>query len=342
MLKNLFLLLLIIIPFLAAYGQPGKTLWRLSGETGVYQFRDIANSRFQSGLLRLEGSVDYSKKINISRWDFQLRIKPEFYNSHNVFSNLKFFFSGQYASKISRGNWGVSLDARRFYYFNEDEKFAFDLMNLNCFLLRSIHDQTNIMVNLNYAYRDVSNSFDQSLDAFAGEVKIVFPQFNLWNTGLGWYTEKFNIGEKNYIFLNNTKTKNSGWRYGPEISINLRRKSILSAVYRFLFHQSDITRQPSYEHQVRVLFGKLLSDRWAIFFLIDFYFNKFTFLDKTNLNLLYSPVDNESLINLKLDYDLNQNVSLYLKTGYTKENLLYSGFSTQGWQSLLGIQLKTK
>jgi hypothetical protein len=43
---------------------------------------------------------------------------------------------------------------------------------------------------------------------------------------------------------------------------------------------------------------------------------------------------------LKLDYDLNQNVSLYLKTGYTKENLLYSGFSTQGWQSVLGFQLK--
>ncbi len=342
MLKKVFLLLITTFPLLAVYGQPGRTLWRLSGETGAYQFRDIANNKFHSGLLRLEGSIDYAKKMNASRWDFQLRIKPEFYSSSNVFSNLKFFFSGQYASKMSQGNWGVSLDARRFYYFTDHEKFMFDLMNLNGFLIWAIRDRTNIIFNLNYAYRDVSNSFDQSLDALASQIKLLFPQFKLWNTGIGWYLEKFNIGEKDYIFSNNLRTKNSGWRYGPEISIDFRSKSVLSAVYRFLLHQSDITKQPSYEHQVRVLFGKLLSDRWAIFFLIDYYFNKFTFIDETNLNLLYSPVDNESVINLKLDYDINQNVSLYMKTGYMKENLLYSGFSTQGWQSILGIQLKSK
>jgi hypothetical protein len=340
MLKNIFLLLLATIPLKTAYAQPAKTSWRFSGETGIYRFQDITHNKFQSGLFKLEGSVDYNKIQRTSDWKFRFKIKPEFYQSRNVFSSLKFFFSGQYTNKMSRGNWGVSLDTGRFYYYNENKNFAFDLMNINGFLVRSIRKHTYIFFNTNYLYRDVSNSFDQSLDAIAGELKLIVPQLKLWDTGIGLYAERFNIQEREFYIDSKQNTKNSGWRYGPEISIDLRGKSILSAVYRFLFHQSDITRQPSYEHQVKVLFGKLLSDRWAIFFLIDYYFNKFTFLDKTNLNLLYSPVDNESLIYLKLDYDLNQNVSLYLKTGYTKENLLYSGFSTQGWQSVLGFQLK--
>jgi hypothetical protein len=339
MLKNVFPLLLTIIPFITAYGQPGKTLWRLSGETGIYQFQDITHNKFQSGLFKLEGSVDYNKIHRTSDWKFQFRIKPEFYHSRNVFSNLKFFFTGQYTDKMSRGKWGVSFDTQRFYYYNDNESFAFDLMNINSFLLRSILKHTYIFFNANYLYRDVSNSFDQSLDAIAGEFKLVLPQLKLWDTGIGLYTERFKIREKDYPFDSKQNTKNSGWRYGPEISMDLHSKSVLSAVYRFLFHQSDITKQPSYEHQVRVLFGKLLSDRWAIFFLVEYYFNKFTLIDETNTNLLYSPVDNENVINLKLDYDINQNVSFYLKTGYMKENLIYSGFSTQGWQSVLGFQL---
>jgi len=340
MLKNIFLLLLATIPLKTAYAQPGKTLWRLSGETGIYQFQDITNSRFQSGLLRLEGSVDYNKIQRTSDWKFRFKIKPEFYHSHSVFSSLKFFFSGQYTNKMSRGNWGVSLDTRRFYYYNENKNFSFDLMNINGFLLRSIRKHTYIFFNTNYLYRDVSNSFDQSLDAIAGEFKLIVPQLKLCDTGIGLYAERFNIQEREFYIDSKQNTKNSGRRYGPEISIDLRGKSLLSAVYRFLFHQSEITRQPSYEHQVRVLFGKLLSDRWAIFFLVDYYFNKFTLINETNTNLLYSPVDNENIINLKLEYDINQTVSFYLKTGYMKENLIYSGFSTQGWQSVLGFQLK--
>ena len=57
------------------------------------------------------------------------------------------------------------------------------------------------------------------------------------------------------------------------------------------------------------------------------------------LPLLYSPIDQENNLYLKVEYDLSEMFSVYIRSGYSKENFFVNDLSYSGWTVLLGLSV---
>jgi hypothetical protein len=172
------------------------------------------------------------------------------------------------------------------------------------------------------------------MDMILLDVEIVHRIFGNAGFGYGIYTEHF-------VLSNSFEDmKNEGWRIGPHINFNYLKSFLINFDYRFLFHLSEITKSPSYEHWIRFVAGKLLTEKWSVFFMTDYYFRKYTI--GKNLNnpyiSLYTPINEDNRIYLKLAYSLLDFLEAYVKTGYFRENL-YNNYSFDGWNFLVGLEI---
>lgn len=318
----------------------GEIHWNFGNESGIYKGQDISDEKHHSYLTRFDASLSYKVSQSRSNWSLQFRLKPEFYSSGDIFSNIKFFINGQYLKDYNRGLWSVSFDTRKFNYYKEYENFSFDIINFSGYFFYLFYNHKYLFININYLCRDISNHLDQNMDTMMGEFKILQAFSKYMNAGFGGLVEKFLINQPGSLLISESTTKNKGWRFGPEFSLEYQKKIIISFVYKFLFHQSDITENPSYQNQFRFLFSKLLSRKWSLFLLADYYLNKFSGVQEDTINLLYTPVDNANNLHVKIVYDIKKGLSIYSKLGYVKDNLIYQNFSIQGWQSLIGIKFE--
>ena len=87
--------------------------------------------------------------------------------------------------------------------------------------------------------------------------------------------------------------------------------------------------------------GKIFFDYLSAFLLTDFNFYKYVKSGNyvEAVTPLYTPLNSENKIYLKIAYDLSDNVEIYTKTGYFKENLYEDKFSLEGWNAMIGIEL---
>ena len=163
---------------------------------------------------------------------------------------------------------------------------------------------------------------------------------NYLTSSYGLFVQKF--ATESELENRNLAIKSNGWMYGPQIKIHYLKNFVIDAEYKFLLENLNHIAYPSYDHQVKLLGGIIVSKKFSFFLLVDFHFRRIKIYDSTTETnpILLLPTKNENQILLKTSYRLGKRVSLYFKTGYFRENLFLDNFKFEGLNLLLGLEFR--
>lgn len=314
-----------------------QILWEINTFSG-YNFAsgsDIVNK--SDLLLGLDGEFEYTYEKENRKASLLIRAKPELYGFHDDLKTLRLKARGSYFQRGEKFNWAINL-TRQYNLFDDNNfNLHYDIFILNGEAAYFINDNTPFTLNLGYAYQTTKDGFEQNLDLLFLDTKLI-NRFGYFNIDYGIYIERFNIlyGQQVPFALNDS---NSGWRFGPQVSLNYLRSWVLKIEYRILSHDSPLTKQLSYDQWIRVLTGKFILDDLSAFILIDYFSRNYELNSNSSnlLPLLYSPIDQENNLYIKVEYDLNETFSVYVRSGYSKENFFVNDLSISGWNVLLGL-----
>ncbi len=338
------LFIILIIPYQISYSQ-FRQLPEINLESGFYNSTQQDSIKQKNILFRLDGQLKYKYSEEKRNASIKLRLSPESYGSNDGLFVLKIKAEGNYLQKENNLNWGVDIARQKNIFQQSDLKLNYDIFLLNGNLNLFFIDGYSINTSFGYAFQDASKDVNQNLDLFLLDLKL-FPDYGLYfNVGYGFYIERFKV-KSNFSLkdtIQNLKA-NSGWRFGPQISFSYLKEFIVNVDYRFLFHNSYLTGNPSYEQWLRVLAGTFISEKISAFLLVDYYWRKFKLIETQfdYSNLYYNPLNIENNIYAKLAYEINESVEAYVKSGYFKYDVISRSYSIAGWDVLLGIEIKTK
>jgi hypothetical protein len=295
----------------------------------------------EKGLLsRVDGFLKYKYEEEKRNASLSFRVRPEFYNIDNPFNSIKLKAEGDYYQFEENFRWGFDVTKQK-NFFNDN------FLDLNYDVFTLIGDLSgfsigDLILNTNYGYANqvIKGEGEYNLDLLFIDLKLINSIDTDLKAGYGFYSERFFI--KNEINQNPVSIyKNDGYRYGPQIGLNYIRDFIFNIDYRFLFHRSDFTTNFSYEHWIRLVAGKIFFNDWSAFLLVDY--NSFILRRTANyiegITPLYTPLNLENRIYLKIAYELSNVFEVYTKGGFFKDNLYEDKFSLEGWNAVVGIEL---
>jgi hypothetical protein len=309
----------------------------IKGETGYYRASGSSVQSHSDIFSAFQGLIRYKNALDSHEWLAEIRLKPEFYGFQNTIALLKFSARGQFQQRFSKFHLTLAVSSRKNFYFNNNLDFDFSIFKVDSDLLWFYRTKTFFQISANYFYRDLSGGVYSRLDAvtITGKIYRSFSPFG--KIGAGAYVEKFEIANDIPSFIQFGLDRNSGWRYGPEVSFSYSRHFVVNINYHFLLHDSGLTQDLDNEQWVQLLLGKLLSPRWSIFFLADYYFRHFPIPPDPNNRLVYVPIDNESSVYLKVEYDIQKEISIFMNLGFSKENLVYENLDLSGFKGTIGL-----
>ena len=315
--------------------------WSVYTEGGLFNSINDVSAKSHDLLFRADGNLDYLYSKKDFSAAFKLKVRPEIYSSETNFKSLKSKVSGNYSQAGEDISWGINITGQKNFYQNNITEFNHSIFSIAFNSDWYEIENYPITMEIGYSYQTASENIEQNLDLLFLQARILKSLFPGNSSHLGFYIERFNIDNKYLDRFTNSASQNKGWRYGPKIGFEYFKHGVVSLDYRFLFHSSQVTKKPSYEHWVRFVAGTLFSESWSLFFLIDFYDRKFT-LNQENLNqefLVYNFLDVENKINIKLAREMSEGFEAYIKTGYFKEGFFNSSFNFEGWVFLMGIEI---
>jgi hypothetical protein len=313
--------------------------WSFKAEGGYYRASGSSLLKQSDLISQFQGAVRYKQNENNSNWLFELKARPEFYGLDNDITILKMSGRGQYQHRFSKFHLSVALFSQKNFYLNNNIDLNFSIFKISSSLLWLYKRRTFFQFSANYFYRDLNNGFSSSLDAVSliGKIyKSISPHGKI---GIGVYAERFKIQSDISTFFRFGADQNSGWRFGPEVSFNYSRHFVININSHFLFHESDLAEDPDNEQWIQVLLGKLLSSRWSIFLLADYYLRHFPDQPDFDNQLIYLPIDNENNFYLKLEYGISKEIDLFFNLGFSKENLVYQNLNLSGFRGTVGIKI---
>lgn len=334
----------LILSFIISFEVHTQVSWNVYSEGGVFVSPNQNESSANDLLLRLDGNINYLYLNDDVSASLKLKVRPEFYGSNDEFRTLKFKAAGNYFQKEESMNWGIILTGQKNYYYTNNSNFNHSIFMISVNSDWYENEENPISAQLGYAYQTASENVEQNLDLIFIDTKIFTRLFPKNNSGAGIYLERFTIDNKYLSKFTNSLSINKGWRYGPQISFDYLENGIVSIEYRFLFHASQVTEYPSYEHWLRFIAGKIFSERWSIFLLADYYNRRFTLKEEQSVEtfLIYNSIDTENKINVKLACEINDGFEVYLKSGYFREKFINQRFNFEGWNVLLGFELSSR
>lgn len=330
--------ILIASSFSYLYGQI-----KLEGslESGYYKSagtNDILQNGFFTGI---DGKAGYNYRDKQRIASINLRARPEFYGFDNQLRTLKLKGEASYIQNEESFNWGIKLAQQKYNFISSGLDLTYNMFDLSGSLDGYVWEGSPAALNFGFAYQDIGTPNEQSLDLFFGEGKLYQSLNEFTKFGYGAYLERFIVTGNPPYFYSDPKSENKGWRYGPEFSLNYLGAGVFNLDYRFLFHNSGFTHYPSIEHWIRLVAGKIISEHLSVFLLIDYYLRNFKYNDNAEKYsyLLYTAMNFDNRIYVKLGYDINDNVEVYLRSGYFKENLYGNKLNFDGWNALIGIDV---
>ncbi len=338
--RSTLAVVILMLSFLYTGGNCGVLSWKLESEGGY--FRSGASTfDMNNGLLtRFEGALHYKKQNTSNRLDISVRLKPEFYGLDTGNHNTKLFVYGQFHHRRGRLAWQVSASGRKFSFYSNNGDISYRLFQTGGRLYYTIATGWPINFAFNYVFRNADIENRQHLNGFYMQGQIIRNLSKYWQTSAAILFEKFRLSRQFLPVADIGYSQNNGWRAGPEISLEYRKNILLAARYHYLFHKSRFSTRPMGEHWMRFLLAKVIIPRWTLLFLSDFYFLKLPPVSPENLELVFTPVDTENRIYLKLDHDLEKNLSLYCKLGYLNEKIIFQNLSISGWQLTIGLHVE--
>ncbi len=331
-----FLILLIIF---FTQNNIAQLSMHLNLEGGYY--RSISKIQAESGqkdaAALADAEIGYDYKLDRSIISLNLRARPEVYGFNNNLKILKLKSTAGYYLTGDQITWGLNITGQKNDYSGDNVDLNFQNLTLIFESLIKIDDNVSLSSNIGYGYQKITNDLNQKMDLFFIDAELMHRLPNNIKYGYGIYSERFTLINL-YNFEN---INNNGWRIGPQLKFDYLKTFLINFDYKFLFHISEVTQSPSYEHRVRLVAGKLLSENWSVFILTDYYFRRYTI--KENLInpyiSLYTPINEDNRIYFKIGYSISDNFETYFKTGYFRENL-YNNNSFAGWNVLLGFQVE--
>ncbi len=315
----------------------GDLKYKITGEGGVARASSRVNDAENFLPTGIEGQLKLIHSDKKYGWYLQTDVQPEiFFQSFNI-TALNWTANGQYLQKYRRFNWSIKSD----YRMNRVSVNAFDL-NYNV-ILAGVHANwyfkpgASLAFSAEFASRNLDAGLKNQLQAYILSAK--------WRRFLTLST-KFSAGifaENFYIDGSGTDSgvrENNGWRLGPEVALDYKKRFVLNARYRLISHRSQLIDDPVLEHWMRFVFGKILSSRWSLFLLADFYIRNSSNQPEVNPNLLYTPLSNQNRFYVKLDQEFSRQVDIFLKIGYINEDLVYDGLTFSGWRGTIGLEIR--
>lgn len=324
------------------YAQVG---FRMNGEFGFYKSTGEESFKQNDILTRLDGTIKYNYEDETRKASVQLRARPEFYRFKNSIASVKIKAEGNFSQAEDDFIWGADLSRQKNFFNGRGLNIDYDILFSAAHFEWLAGDGNSFQVNAGYGYQNIDNEGSYKLDLFFLDIMLFKAADKYFKYGYGIYVERFLINSTSYLITEQSNTQldlmNHGWRYGPELSFNFLRSIILTSDYRFLIHESKYTKNLSYEHWIRFLAGTVFFNSWSVFILADYYSRKFRITGNPEffINPLYSPLNLENRVYLKLSRALTQNFEVYSKIGYFKDSLYENEVSIEGWNLLLGLEL---
>ncbi|MGE5499914.1 MAG: hypothetical protein ACM3Q2_17710 [Syntrophothermus sp.] len=338
-----FFLMLAVLNLISLTVCHAQFLWKINGEMGYFNSSAPGFAEDHDILSRLDAQLKYQYSGEEKQALFTFRVRPEFYGFDNKIGTVKFRLSGDYLQDEENFSWGLNLSAQRLEfrdaaYSSGSESFVIaGVVNIWA-------DTLPLSLIPGYAYQLQKSDplQDQDMDIIFLEANLSRYFSNYFEMNYGAYLEYFSITDhKSFMPSEPRLTSAGGWRAGPQLGLRYVKDFIAEGSYRFLLHNSKETEFPSFEHHLKLLAGKMLLSRFSAFIFVNYYYRglKNRKDAKTAPIFLYTPVNSENTIYLKLGYDLSSTIESYIKYGYANENLFYKEFSLKGWSLLFGIEL---
>ena len=320
---------------ICAQGNKGVQLrYLLNAEAGWSIARFSGNKAAVSPLLRFQGKLGVQQKKTRHFWQFSAQLRPEYYLDAAIPSLNRLTFSGSYRRNYSRWRWQVAADADRRRLSFSPGPLRIASQSIGVDILWQHRPKTQFLVRL--AYLDYHN---QGLieNSLIGAQLTVGWQRLYGRTNrflLNIMAEPFSIGQPGMA------AKNAGWRWGAGASFNHQQRWVLRGSYRWTWHTSDLTKSPSMEHLLSCLAGRIFLQHWTFLLLADYHFRNFTIVPHAAPMLLYTTMDENRRIFVKLERDLTAGRQLYALFGYQREEFLGSLRPLAGWRFMLGLSIR--
>ncbi|MFO7445306.1 MAG: hypothetical protein R6W90_03025 [Ignavibacteriaceae bacterium] len=292
-------------------------------------------------LTRLSGEAKYAYKEENRYASLLLNLRPEIYGGNNSQNIFKGKVAANYSQKEDLLGWGLNVSRQRNIYRGNTDHYNYDMFFLTGETEWYFVDNTPLTLNIGYAYQKVDFDASQHYDILFTEVRALSTLPGMLRLGYGLYIEYFDIENE---FSPDTESRieilNSGYRWGPQLSLNYLQDFIFNFDYNFFIHNSDFTQAFSYEQLFRLVSGTIFLEDFSIFLLIDYYKRNLKVKENYSEGItpLYVPMNLENRVYVKLGYDLSDLTELYIKAGYLKEDLYDNKYSFSGWHLLAGIQ----
>jgi len=303
-------------------------------ENGYFK-SDILGDRL---LIRLIGRVTYSQKFENNFINIKGRISPEFYGSPFDASAYKLGGEINLGGKFKSFHWQTSISSRNYYYrsdrFND---VTFNIFQIGLTINRTISDKVIISGLIDYFYRDNAEQPRNKIDSYQYTISGMYRLNQKNSLSFDLCVETFIIDRISTVYPEN---KNEGIRIGPALRFNHRSKHLLNLSYELMHHTSEIFTSDYWEHRINILWGHYLTKKWSVFLFTNYLFKPDQHPDETMIELTYTPANNETGYHFKLGYDISKRAEIYVKIGYTKDELLYQNTDLAGWQYLLGMNFR--
>ncbi len=318
----------------------GQFHWRWSAESGFQNTVSFDNLHQDDIILRMDGKADYIYSDTDRDATAELKVRPELFGPDKQPYSFRYRFTTSFQEKWELYTAGFSAFTQRYLLQSPSGTIYQDVFVLKGTTSYSPTDDVSFACDPGYASQKIDDGVRQTLDLYfldvSGEKQLGSASVLLF----GGYMERFTISNDQTNFLHPAQSTNKGFRYGPRLGFRYEDDLIVSCNYRFLFHKSDFTHQPSYEHNCRLMSAVMLGERFSVLLLCDLYWRKFSYnVSPTGIwPLIYLPFDSENKLRLKFGYDLSTNVELYINGGYQKERIIEQGDVFDSWNMVLGIE----
>ncbi|NIV13226.1 MAG: hypothetical protein GWN62_18655 [Aliifodinibius sp.] len=317
---------------------PSTFDYKLIFEGGIYRAPSSISNNRTFALTRFDGTSKYSSATRQYYWSVSARLRPELYLAESTAGLSRINFNGQYLRRYTNFNWGFITDYERYQLNLNQLDFVLDTFQFGAQGFWAYRAGTALIFHLDYILRNIENRLQNNLDDFRFILRWQRSISAFDKISLGIHLENFYLSTRQNLSAGSSS--NHGIRVGPEITVEHKKKMVLSGTYRFLIHDSQLVQEFSHEHRVRLLFGKLLSDNWSIFFLTDYYFREISLSEDIDTRLVFAPLSTENSIYVKVEKEIRHNNELFFKIGYFNDNVILDDRSFSGWQGTVGIEVR--
>ncbi len=328
------------IPLFLCSAAIAQFSFNANSEFGYYKNSGSGIFRKNDFTTRLDLNGKYEYEVDENYFSASAGIKPELYGFKDNLKGIKFSGKGSYYDNSDALMWGINFSAQKNIFKAEGVDINTDLVFLTSDFYFDLSDSFPLHLMVGYAYQKYNYSVKKNFDILFLDCRYEENLFDDIGFYSGLFSERFVISNKSNLSYSNFSDKNKGWRLGPQIGINYLQSFLLKCEYRILFHFSDITKEPSFEQNYKVLAGTHLYKNLSAFLLVDFYIRNFNLKkDFSQVRyIIYSPMNSENRFYLKLLYDIDEKFGLYTRYGYRKEILDYFDSYLEGWSLVLGIE----